>query len=230
MRTDEQLKAALGRPEERWPGEPAAYELVLRRRTGRMRRTSAAAGLALVAMLALGVWLRPGGPWATRHVPAAGTASSNKAPDRAVDCRPPRDERSLRGAYAHDPMLAFSPPGAEPTSGIRTDRACIELPDGPPTRTEAYRGYRSTAGTPVDGAMLSSIYGSLAARQGWSPAGPDPLEWPPAKVRYCKQVRGVTTYLELVPNVAVAPGLPESAEFAVSIVAYPEQAACHLRS
>jgi hypothetical protein len=51
MRSDEELRRALTRPDLPWPDETGAYERFLRRRVRRDRVMAAAAGLALVAVL-----------------------------------------------------------------------------------------------------------------------------------------------------------------------------------
>jgi hypothetical protein len=55
MRSDEELRRALGRPDLPWPDETGAYERFLRRRARRSRVVAAAAGLALVAVLGAAV-------------------------------------------------------------------------------------------------------------------------------------------------------------------------------
>ncbi|HEV2872938.1 MAG TPA: CU044_5270 family protein, partial [Actinomycetota bacterium] len=55
MRSDEELRRALGRPDLPWPDETGAYERFLRRRVRRGRVMAATAGLALVAMLGAAV-------------------------------------------------------------------------------------------------------------------------------------------------------------------------------
>jgi hypothetical protein len=55
MRSDEELRRALARPDLPWPDETGAYERFLRRRVRRDRVMAAAAGLALVAMLGTAV-------------------------------------------------------------------------------------------------------------------------------------------------------------------------------
>ena len=47
MRSDEELRRALGRPDLPWPDETGAYERFLRRRVRRDRVMAAATGLAL---------------------------------------------------------------------------------------------------------------------------------------------------------------------------------------
>jgi hypothetical protein len=55
MRSDEELRRALGRPDLPWPDEAGAYERFLRRRARDGRVVAAAAGLALVALLGAAV-------------------------------------------------------------------------------------------------------------------------------------------------------------------------------
>jgi hypothetical protein len=55
MRSDEELRRALGRPDLPWPDETVAYERFLRRRARRDRVMAATAGLALVAVLGAAV-------------------------------------------------------------------------------------------------------------------------------------------------------------------------------
>jgi hypothetical protein len=55
MRSDEQLRRALARPDLPWPDETGAYERFLRRRVRRDRVMAAAAGLALAAVLGAAV-------------------------------------------------------------------------------------------------------------------------------------------------------------------------------
>jgi hypothetical protein len=52
MRSDEELRRALARPDLQWPDETGAYERFLRRRVRRDRVMAAATGLALVVVLA----------------------------------------------------------------------------------------------------------------------------------------------------------------------------------
>ena len=55
MRSDEELRRALARPDLPWPDETGAYERFLRRRVRRGRVVAATAGLALVAVLGAAV-------------------------------------------------------------------------------------------------------------------------------------------------------------------------------
>jgi hypothetical protein len=55
MRSDEELRRALARPDLPWPDETGAYERFLRRRVRRDRVMAAAAGLALAAVLGAAV-------------------------------------------------------------------------------------------------------------------------------------------------------------------------------
>jgi hypothetical protein len=55
MRSDEELRRVLARPDLPWPDETGAYERFLRRRVRRDRVMAAAAGLALVTMLGTAV-------------------------------------------------------------------------------------------------------------------------------------------------------------------------------
>jgi hypothetical protein len=55
MRSDEELRRVLARPDLPWPDETGAYERFLRRRARRGRVVAAAAGLALVAALGAAV-------------------------------------------------------------------------------------------------------------------------------------------------------------------------------
>jgi hypothetical protein len=55
MRSDEELRRVLARPDLPWPDETGAYERFLRRRGARRGRVVAAAGLALVAVLGAAV-------------------------------------------------------------------------------------------------------------------------------------------------------------------------------
>jgi hypothetical protein len=55
MRSDEELRRALGRPDLPWPDETGAYQRFLRRRARRGRVVAATAGLGLVAVLGAAV-------------------------------------------------------------------------------------------------------------------------------------------------------------------------------
>jgi hypothetical protein len=55
MRSDEELRRALGRPDLPWPDETGAYQRFLRRRARHGRVVAATAGLALVAVLGAAV-------------------------------------------------------------------------------------------------------------------------------------------------------------------------------
>jgi hypothetical protein len=55
MRSDEELRRVLGRPDLPWPDEAGAYQRFLRRRARRRRVVAATAGLALVAVLGAAV-------------------------------------------------------------------------------------------------------------------------------------------------------------------------------
>jgi hypothetical protein len=77
MRSDEELRRVLGRPDLPWPDEAGAYERFLRRRVRHRRVMAATAGLALVAVLGAAVLVArqlaqeraPATPAATAAVP-----------------------------------------------------------------------------------------------------------------------------------------------------------------
>jgi hypothetical protein len=83
MRSDEELRRLLARPDLPWPDETGAYERFLRRRgTRRGRVVAAAAGLVLVAVLGAAVLVARQLP--QERAPAAPTANAAELADRAA--------------------------------------------------------------------------------------------------------------------------------------------------
>jgi hypothetical protein len=82
MRSDEELRRVLARPDLPWPDETGAYERFLRRRARRGRGVAAAAGLALVAVLGAAVLVARQLP--QEQAPAAGAASAAELANRAA--------------------------------------------------------------------------------------------------------------------------------------------------
>jgi hypothetical protein len=80
MRSDEDLRRALGRPDLPWPDETGAYERFLRRRARRGRVVAAATGLALVAVLGAAVLVARQLPH--EREPAAPTANATEPTPR----------------------------------------------------------------------------------------------------------------------------------------------------
>jgi hypothetical protein len=74
MRSDEELRRALGRPDLPWPDETGAYERFLRRQARHGRVVAATAGLALVAVLGAAVLVARQLP--QERAPAAPTATA----------------------------------------------------------------------------------------------------------------------------------------------------------
>jgi hypothetical protein len=74
MRSDEELRRVLARPDLPWPDETGAYERFLRRRARHGRAVAAAAGLALVAVLGAAVLVARQLP--QEREPAAPTADA----------------------------------------------------------------------------------------------------------------------------------------------------------
>jgi hypothetical protein len=85
MRSDEELRRVLGRPDLPWPDETGAYERFLRRRARHGRLVAAAAGLALVAVLGAVVLVARQLPEdLAPAAPAAPAANAAELADRAA--------------------------------------------------------------------------------------------------------------------------------------------------
>jgi hypothetical protein len=82
MRSDEELRRVLARPDLPWPDETGAYERFLRRRVRRDRVMAAAAGLVLVAMLGAAVVVARQLP--QDREPAAPTTNAAELANRAA--------------------------------------------------------------------------------------------------------------------------------------------------
>jgi hypothetical protein len=82
MRSDEELRRVLARPDLPWPDETAAYERFLRRRARHGRMVAATAALALVAVLGAAVLVARQLP--QDREPAAPTANAAELADRVA--------------------------------------------------------------------------------------------------------------------------------------------------
>ncbi len=84
MRSDEELRRVLGRPDLPWPDETGAYERFLRRRVRHRRVVAATAGLALVAVLGVAVLVARQLPQERAPAPPAAAAEPTPRPHQWV--------------------------------------------------------------------------------------------------------------------------------------------------
>ncbi|GAA2224457.1 hypothetical protein [Micromonospora olivasterospora] len=162
--------------------------------------------------------------------------------DRAAGCVPPPDEPGLLDQYAGDPLFAIRPDGAQPVSGVQRSMACVVSPDWPDDPTETAADLRLSVPQRYELDALTEAYHAAVAAEGWRPV---PAPSPPSgdvALRYCKHIRGITSYLLLSatnmgPQVRVrgpgnspAPQPPQPTdlpgEIFVRISAAPAEPAC----
>jgi len=159
----------------------------------------------------------------------------------AAGCIRPPDEPGLLDLYTRDPVLANRPDGAQRVSLERSE-ACHVAPDWPDDPTETAVHLRLSVPHQYGLDALTEVYQAAVAAEGWKPV-PAPTEtYGNAALRYCKQVRGVTSYLlisapDLMPQARViGPGgspVPQPSppkelqeEILVRISAAPSESAC----
>jgi hypothetical protein len=103
MRSDEELRRALGRPDLPWPDETGAYERFLRRRVRHDRVMAATAGLALVAMLGAAVLVARQLPQERAPAtPPATAAEPTPRPHQWVYTKELREEYGDRKPFTHE--------------------------------------------------------------------------------------------------------------------------------
>jgi hypothetical protein len=158
--------------------------------------------------------------------------------DSAAGCTPPAHESELLDAYAADPVFAVRPPDAREVGQPARTLACRVDPDSPddPTQTAVSQQIQTAEG--YDAEALRALYDKVAAGHGWRPVPPPRQD----ALRYCRQVRGVTSYLSIAaldprPQAGVrgpAGATPSTSPRVITlyhhvfvrIAAAPEQPAC----
>lgn len=164
--------------------------------------------------------------------------SGCSADNRAAGCTPPSDEPGLLDQYAQEPALAVRPDGAQ-TLSVQRSEACHVDPDWPDDPTETAVYLRLSVPHRYEHDALAEAYQAVVTAEGWQPAPAEPHS--NAALRYCKQIRGVTTYLRIgVPDYrpqvgVIGPGgspVPQPSprnlqeEIYVAISAAPAQPPC----
>jgi hypothetical protein len=103
VRSDEELRRVLARPDLPWPDETGAYERFLRRRVRHGRVVAAAAGLALVAVLGAAVLVARQLPQQREPaIPAANAAEPTPRPHQWVYTKELRVEYGSRKPFTHE--------------------------------------------------------------------------------------------------------------------------------
>ena len=102
MRSDEELRRALGRPDLPWPDETGAYERFLRRQARRSRVVAATAGLALVAVLGAAVLVVRQLPKDREPAPPATAAEPTPRPHQWVYTKELRVESGGHKPVTHE--------------------------------------------------------------------------------------------------------------------------------
>ena len=109
-------------------------------------------------------------------------------------CQAPPNESKLLDDYAADPVFGVQPPDARKVSGPERIRACVANGEDVSSaaaiqRFELTRDYRRDD--------LVAAYDQAARSRGWAAASPD---GPVAGLRYCKRIRGVTSFLNITAH------------------------------
>ncbi|MBQ0892695.1 hypothetical protein KBX37_06180 [Micromonospora sp. U56] len=119
------------------------------------------------------------------------------ADNQAAGCTPPPDEPGLLDQYASDPVFAIRPDGAQAVSGIQRSVACFVAPDWPDDPTETAADLRLSVPHRYDLDALTEAYYAAVAAEGWQPVAAPSPPYGDVALRYCKQIRGITSYLLL---------------------------------
>jgi hypothetical protein len=162
-------------------------------------------------------------------------------------CTPPPNEARLLDEYARDPVFAIRPARVRDVAPIQHTAACriIKGDAGPDEVSVASAWFALTPVDRHDRAALIDLYDAEVTGHGWRAAPRTATPAPTASssvLRYCKSIRGVTSYLEISSftgdggdAVVVGPGAgtPSQAPLrvlfqpiSVRILAAPDEPAC----
>jgi hypothetical protein len=111
--------------------------------------------------------------------------------DMAAGCTPPANESELLDAYAADPVFDVRPPQAHDVRQPTRSTACHVDPDWPDDPSQAAVSLYMQTTPGYDARALYTMYNQVATGQGWRQVQAERQE----SLRYCRQVRGVTSYL-----------------------------------
>jgi hypothetical protein len=176
MRSDEELRRALGRPDLPWPDETGAYERFLRRRVRRSRVEAATAGLALVAVLGAAVLVARQLPQESAPAPPATAAEPTPRPHQWVYEKELRVEDGSRKPWIWERWVRVD--GKKTASAFNndlrearvSDMRQLQLPEWsrcPPAKREQLARIRPAAGLarwfPNPAAVPTDPDGLLAA-------------------------------------------------------------------
>jgi hypothetical protein len=179
MRSDEELRRVLARPDLPWPDETGAYERFLRRRVRRDRVVAAAAGLALVAMLGAAVVVARQLPQEREPAaPAANAAEPTPRPHQWVYTKELQVEYGDRKPFTYEHWIRVdgkkfvnqdqNDPRAARTRNVRKERMQLRsfpqgCPPGQPARIRPAVGlgrfFPNPSAVPTDpDGLLAAVY------------------------------------------------------------------------